>query len=127
MAHAETMEANEILQQAQDTLTVRRVFGEPIERDGVLVVPVARVWGGAGAGSGEGQVGKEEPARQQRGSGGGWGAYARGVGVYVIGGGNVRWIPAFDLNRVILGGQIAFVVGLLVLRSIIRARRRRFS
>lgn len=127
MAHAEAMEANEILQQAQDTLTVRRVFGEPIERDGVLVVPVARVWGGAGAGSGEGQVGKDEPARQQRGSGGGWGAYARGMGVYVIAGGNVRWVPAFDLNRVILGGQIAFVVGLLVLRSIIRARRRRFS
>ena len=44
-----------------------------------------------------------------------------------IAGGNVRWVPAFDVNLVILGGQIAFVVGLLVLRSIIKARRRRFS
>ena len=31
-----------------DTLTVRRVFGEAYERNGTLVIPVARVWGGDG-------------------------------------------------------------------------------
>jgi hypothetical protein len=30
-----------------------------------------------------------------------------------------------DVNRAILGGQVAFVVGLLVLRSIVRSKRRR--
>lgn len=120
------MEPNEVLQQARDTLTVRRVFGEPIERDGILVVPVARVLGGAGAGTGEREVGTkgEDERRQGRGSGGGWGAVAHPVGVYVISGGNVRWVPALNLNQIILGGQIAAVVGLLVLRSIVRALRR---
>ena len=119
------MEPNEVLQQARDTLTVRRVFGEPIERDGILVVPVARVFGGAGAGTGEGDTGKDEDERRHgSGSGGGWGAVAHPVGVYVISGGNVRWVPALNLNQIILGGQIAAVVGLLVLRSIVKALRR---
>ncbi len=118
------MDAKEILDQASDTFTVRRVYGEPIERDGLLVVPVAKVSGGAGAGSGEGRPSGEGPP-QGSGAGGGWGGTARPVGVFVIGDGQVRWQPAIDLNRVILGGQVAFVVGLLVLRSILRARRRR--
>ena len=107
------MDAKEILEHARDALTVRRVFGDPIEREGVLVVPVAKVMGGAGSGAGE------------EGGGGGWGGAATPAGVYVIDGKDVRWQPALDLNRVILGGQIAFVVGLLVARSILRARRRR--
>jgi uncharacterized spore protein YtfJ len=120
------MEASEILEKARDTLTVSRVFGDPIEREGTLVVPVARVRGGAGAGSGEGGKPPEgEPGRAGTGRGGGWGADARPVGVYVIADGDVRWRPAVDVNRVVLGGQVAFVVGLLVLRSIIRSRRRR--
>jgi uncharacterized spore protein YtfJ len=119
------MEANEILEKARDTLTVRRVFGEPIERDGTLVVPVAHVRGGAGAGSGESTRPDGEAGRIGGGGGGGWGADARPVGVYVISNGEVSWQPVVDVNRVILGGQIALVVGLLVLRSVIRARRRR--
>jgi uncharacterized spore protein YtfJ len=107
------MDAKEILEQARDTLSVRRVFGEPIERGGVLVVPVARFMGGAGSGSGD------------QGGGGGWGGSAAPAGVYVIDGNDVRWQPAVDVNRVILGAQVVLLVGLLVLRSIVRTRRRR--
>jgi uncharacterized spore protein YtfJ len=113
------MDAKEILEHARDALTVRRVFGDPIEKEGVLIVPVARVMGGAGSGSGEEREGGG------RGGGGGWGGVAAPAGVYVIDGQDVRWQPAVDVNRVVLGGQVAFVVGLLVLRSILRARRRR--
>ena len=113
------MDAKEILEHARDALTVRRVFGDPIEKEGVLIVPVARVMGGAGSGSGE------EGDGGGRGGGGGWGGVAAPAGVYVIDGQDVRWQPAVDVNRVVLGGQVAFVVGLLVLRSILRARRRR--
>lgn len=115
------MNATEILEQARETLTVRRVFGEPIERDGVVVVPVASVRGGAGAGSGE----SGEPAERAGGGGGGWGISARPAGVYVISGGDVRWQPALDLNRVILGGQIVAVIALLVARSVLGRLRRR--
>jgi uncharacterized spore protein YtfJ len=107
------MDAKEILEQARDTLSVRRVFGEPIEREGVLLVPVAKFMGGAGSGSGD------------QGGGGGWGGAAAPAGVYVIDGKDVRWQPAVDVNRVVLGAQIVLVVGLLVLRSIVRTRRRR--
>jgi uncharacterized spore protein YtfJ len=31
------------IEQARDALTVKRVFGDPVERDGVTVIPAARV------------------------------------------------------------------------------------
>jgi uncharacterized spore protein YtfJ len=107
------MDARELLEQARDQLTARRVFGEPIERDGVTVVPVAAVRGGAGAGQGE---------REEKGWGGGWGGVAKPVGAYVIREGTVSFQPAFDVNRIVLGGQVAFIVAMLVLRSILRRR-----
>jgi uncharacterized spore protein YtfJ len=47
------MQAREILAQARDAMNARRVFGEPIDRDGVTVIPVMRLMGGAGGGGGE--------------------------------------------------------------------------
>ena len=44
----ETFDAGRAL---ADLLTVRRVFGEPVVRDDVTVIPVARVVGGGGGGS----------------------------------------------------------------------------
>ena len=38
----------EILAQARDSITVKRVFGEPIERDGLTVIPAANIMGGFG-------------------------------------------------------------------------------
>ena len=115
------MNPKEILEQARDTFTVRRVFGEPIERDGLVLVPVAAVSGGGGAGSGEGRPAEGSPAGT--GAGGGFGGTARPVGVYVIDHGQVRWEPAVDVGRAIIGAQVVLVVGLLVLRSVLRARR----
>jgi uncharacterized spore protein YtfJ len=116
------MDPKETLEQARDTLTVRRVFGEPIERDGVVVVPVASLRGAAGGGSGEGQAAGE---RGGGGRGGGWFANARPAGVYVLRGQEVSWQPAVDVNRIVLGCRVALIVGLLVLRSDPRGRRRR--
>jgi uncharacterized spore protein YtfJ len=110
------MDAQEVLTQARDALTVRRVFGEPYEKDGVTVVAVANVRGGGGGGGGEGREG------EGKGSGAGFGLSARPVGMYLIRGDEVTWRPAVDVNRVALGGQIVAVVALFVLRSIVRAR-----
>src|ERR687892_2547158 len=88
-----TMEVQEVLTQARDAMSVKRVFGEPYEKNGVTVIPVARVQGGAGGGGGEG------PEGQGRGSGSGFGVTARPVGAYVIRGQDVRWQPAIDVNR----------------------------
>ena len=111
------MEVTELLSQVRDGMTVQRVFGEPIERDDVTIVPVARVQGGGGGGGGEKQG-------AERGQGGGFGLSARPAGVYVIRGGEVSWQPAIDLNRIILGGQLVAVAVFLLARSLVRSRTR---
>ena len=45
------MTPEDILTRVGDALGIRRVFGEPIERDGVTVVPVAVSVGGGGGGN----------------------------------------------------------------------------
>jgi uncharacterized spore protein YtfJ len=110
------MEVQEVLAQARDAMTVKRVFGEPYEKNGVTVIPAARVQGGAGGGGGEG------PEGQGRGSGTGFGLSARPVGAYLIRGDEVTWRPAVDLNRIVLGGQIVAIVAFLTIRTIVKAR-----
>jgi len=113
------MKADQILSQAQDTITVKRAFGEPYEKNGVTVITAAGVLGGGGAGSGE------APGDQGEGSGGGFGVIARPVGAFVIKGDQVSWQPAIDVNRAILGGQILAVIALLTLRTVVRILARR--
>ena len=112
------MDVQDVIAQAKDTLTVKRVFGEPYEKDGVTVIPAARVQGGAGGGSGE------DPDGQGRGSGSGFGVTARPVGAFIIRDGDLSWRPAVDVNRIILGGQVVVVVALLTVRAIVKARSR---
>ncbi len=114
-----------IVDRVDDTLTARRVFGEPVVKNGTTVIPVARIMGGAGGGEGPtptvpGEAGAEtKPAT----SGGvGFGMAARPAGVYVIKEDSVRWIPALDVNRVVIGMQVVLIVLLLTIRSIARAR-----
>jgi uncharacterized spore protein YtfJ len=110
------MEVNDVITQARDTLSVKRVFGDPYEKNGVTVIPAARVQGGAGGGGGEG------PEGQGKGSGSGFGLNARPVGAFLIKGDEVTWRPAVDLNKVILGAQFVAVVALLTIRAIVKAR-----
>ena len=45
------MDVRELTGQARDALTVKRVFGEPYEKDGLTIIPAARVQGAVGAGA----------------------------------------------------------------------------
>ena len=114
------MDVNQLMQQTRETLTVTRLFGEPHERNGVTVIPVAVVRGGGGGGQGEGPG--PEGVGTGSGSGGGFALTAKPAGVYVIEGTRVSWRPAVDVNRIVLGGQIVAIVALLVLRSVLRHR-----
>ena len=51
------MDLQNVLVGAQDTLTVRRVFGEPITIDDTTVIPTAAIGGGGGGGRGRGGAG----------------------------------------------------------------------
>ncbi|MEK6278666.1 MAG: spore germination protein GerW family protein [Actinomycetota bacterium] len=105
-------------------LRARDVFGEPVERGGVTVIPVASVIGGGGAGASEGGFGQPGDDREApaRGSGGGlgYGFLARPVGAFEIRGGKVRWRPVVDVTQLGLGAMLA---GLLVARWLLRNRR----
>jgi uncharacterized spore protein YtfJ len=104
------------LDAVKDVLTVKRVFGDVMQVDGVAVIPVAKVKGGGGAGGGGGT----DPATQSvgQGQGVGFGLEAKPVGVFVVREGDVQWRPAVDVMRIVLGGQIVAIVALLVLRKI---------
>ena len=113
------MEVQDVIAQARDALTVKRVFGEPYEKDGVTIIPAARVQGGAGGGSGE------DPQGQGKGSGSGFAMTARPVGAFVLREGELSWRPAVDVNRIVLGGQVVIIVALLTVRTIIKAKAKR--
>jgi uncharacterized spore protein YtfJ len=101
---------DEMFAGVRDAATVKRVFGDPIESDGVTIVPAARVRGGAGGGG-----------DAEHNGGGGFGVTATPVGAYVIRDGEVSWQPARDQSRIALGWQL--VAGLAVLAAWAFARR----
>jgi uncharacterized spore protein YtfJ len=43
------MKLDDLKTLARDAISVRKVFGDPVERDGVTVIPAARIAGGGGA------------------------------------------------------------------------------
>ena len=95
-------DVDELIRGARDAISVKKVFGEPIEEDGVTVVPAAAVRGGGGGGG------------DTEGNGGtGFGLMASPVGAYVIKDGEVEWKPAVNPNRMILGWQIVAALGVL--------------
>jgi uncharacterized spore protein YtfJ len=120
------MDVQTLLEQANDSITVKRVYGEPIERDGVLVIPAAMVAGGGGGGLGTG-TGFGPDGEQQgegTGTGGGWGVQARPVGAFVVRDGVVTWVPAIDWARFAFIGGAVLIAALLARRSIVKTRVR---
>jgi uncharacterized spore protein YtfJ len=108
------MDFQEAISTAQDAITVKRVYGEPYERDGVVVIPAAEIRGGGGGGGGE------DATKGGSGGGGGFGLSGRPVGAYVIENGQVRWEAAVDVTRIVL--QVAFAA--LGVTFLLRRQRR---
>ena len=86
------------------------VFGEPVERDGVTVIPVAKARWGFGGGAGR--------SKDEDGAGGGGGVTVTPVGFIEITNheANFRPIRTVSLARIIAGG----VVSLFLLRSTLK-------
>jgi hypothetical protein len=94
---------------AQDPAPVNRVYGEPIEIDGIKLIPVAAVrrCGRQGSGDGGGKCGCRCVS-------------VRPVGLVVLRDGRVGWKPAFDVNRLAL--VLAALLGLFFLLGRRRVR-----
>jgi len=105
------MNVDEMLTGARDALTVKRVYGDPIERDGVLVIPAAKVAGGGGGGG-----------DSENNAGGGFGVSAKPAGAWIIRNGEVEWEPAIDATRIATMGMFVAIIFLLTVRSIAKGR-----
>jgi uncharacterized spore protein YtfJ len=98
----------EVVKGHRDAVSVRRVYGDAYEKNGVTVIPAARVVGGGGGGEGQ------SPEGQGQGVGTGFGIVGRPAGAYVIRGEDVKWMPAVDANKVIAGIFALVALALLV-------------
>ena len=112
------MNTRELLDRMAENLSVRRSFGAAYEREGLLIIPVALVAGGGGGGEGPmkppatghdraietvGPANGAPPDSQPPiGTGGGFGGLVLPMGVYVVKGDQVRWVPAFDATLIVL-------------------------
>jgi uncharacterized spore protein YtfJ len=114
------MKVSEVFTNAKDAITVKRVYAEPYEKDGLTVIPAAVVGGGAGGGSGHDEKGQE-------GEGGGFGVSGRPAGAYVIKDGQVTWRPAVDPNRIVSALAMVLVAYLLSRPRMVRARAKASS
>ncbi|SRR6266508_4749065 len=107
------MNVDEMLTGVRDAMTVKRVYGDPIERDGVLVIPAAKVSGGGGGGG-----------DKENNGGGGFGVRVKPAGAWIIRNGEVSWEPAIDATRLGTMGMLVAIVFLLTIRSIGKANAR---
>ena len=107
------MNVDEMLSGARDAMTVKRVYGDPIERDGILVIPAAKVAAGGGGGG-----------DSENNAGGGFGVTAKPAGAWVVKDGEVEWTPAIDATRMGMMGMLVAIVFLLTVRSIAKANAR---
>jgi uncharacterized spore protein YtfJ len=81
------------------------VFGEPVERDGVTVIPVARTAWGFGGGTGEGEQGG--------GQGGGGGARSTAIGYIELREGKSRYRPILDVRPFVAAAALGLAAGLV--------------
>ena len=98
-----------------DRLGRDQVFGTPVTQGTTTLVPVARIRAGGGLGN--------RAKRRPDQANGGVGLVAGPAGAWKISeDGCVEWHPAVDVNRIVLGGQIALAA---VLIAALTTRRRR--
>lgn len=103
---------------------VQAVFGEPIERQDVTVIPVARVRWAFGAGSGSGPVAGVEGGDTAGGSGGGGAAGAVPVGYIEIGPAGVSFHSIAEAYPSPVFLLTAGVMTAMILRGLARLLRR---
>ncbi|MEV4151331.1 spore germination protein GerW family protein [Amycolatopsis sp. NPDC049691] len=96
------MKLGQLAATARDVFTAKLVYGDPVERDGTVVIPAAAVFGGGGGG---GDDTGALPVRQ----GAGFGVFARPAGAFVVRGDEVTWVPAVDRTRLGLAAAVTVV------------------
>lgn len=98
-----------------DRLSNHQWFGAPVQQGATTLVPVAYMRAGGGFGGRGARPG-------QRNGGGGF--VVRPAGAWAIGeDGCVSWHAAVDVNRIVLGGQLALAAVLIAATAAALRRR----
>jgi uncharacterized spore protein YtfJ len=92
--------------------TAAHIFGAPVERDGVTVIPVAKARYGFGGGTKDGEPG------------GGGGAIINPAGYIEIAGGGTRFRPIRDLGVLIPAFAVGGLLAILAARGLVKLLRR---
>lgn len=99
-----------------NSIHARTVYGEPVERQGVTVIPVAKARYGFGGGSGVSKA-------AEHGAGGGGGASVRPIGYIEIRDGSSRFHSIRDPATAVSMIAVSGFFGWLALRSLVRLVR----
>ncbi len=100
---------------------VSAVFADPVERDGVTIIPVAKARWGFGGGAGSGAASSQTHVGE--GSGGGAGVMLSPVGYIELKDGKARYRPIYDIGTFLRLFIVVGIVTPLVLRSVRRLIR----
>ncbi len=117
-------QVKDVFNGVRDSFTVGRVFGEPISKDGVMIVPASRIAGGGGGGGGS--DGRHDRSAVDSGpdvAGGlgmGFGGTSKPAGAFVFKDGDVRWVPIVNRDLLAVLRAAILALALLTARSIVR-------
>jgi uncharacterized spore protein YtfJ len=111
------------------SLSIRHVYGEPVQHGDTTVIPVAKVAYGFGAGGGQGpgrgrthvaddNTSQEESRTDARGSGGGGGVRMTPVGALEIGPLGTRFVHFHPLGQWLGAAAIGMLVGWVLARRV---------
>ena len=99
-------------------MRVKTIFGEPVEKDGITVIPVARArWGFRGGGSSGGNTGENQ---EGEGTGGVGGVKVSPAGYVEVKNGRARFHPIYDPAMVTQIIVASGVVAALLVRAVRR-------
>ena len=115
------------------SLSIRHVYGEPVQHGDTTVIPVAQVAYGFGAGGGQGparvpsgadgSVPREDSRPDAQGAGGGGGVRMTPVGALELGPQGTRFVRFRPLTPWFGGAALGLAVGWLLARGRRGARR----
>jgi uncharacterized spore protein YtfJ len=105
LSEQENMFIEGVVKKLADNARAAVVFADPVEREGLTIIPIARLSWGFGGGTGSDKKGTSS------GMGGGGGITAVPVGYIELKGGKARFSPIVDFSKII---PVAIVLSLLI-------------
>ncbi|MFW5720207.1 MAG: sporulation protein [Candidatus Dojkabacteria bacterium] len=116
----------EIIQSLEKSAHVKSVFGEPIEHNGIVIIPVASVKISGGGGGGSGTADPAEEASHEEGNGFGMGfmSGAKPLGYIEVQGENSEFIPIVDKTKLILPALLSGILAFVTLLKLTKAIRK---